>query len=667
MTKFLESLDLWILIYCGVLFAVALGFSARAWFAAARIVRGTRELTAALEPGGTATADERRDGRPRERIESIELAAAKLAPLAAGWWERLDAALTSYGPDARNRGWFLGASAGEILDEDVVIHRHYDGAFYAGVPGLLTSLGLLGTFIAILIGLGSLWLDGEVVKGVPGLVGSLSGKFTTSVVALALSAIFSVFEALAVQARMRQARETMLGRVHAVLPRLTTARVLVDLQAEGVKQTRALANISADLVDKMAAAFSERVAPTFAAGLSEQMAGRLTQELVPALDRVTTTMGNVSDAVLRLETNKQDSMVGEIRGLTESLQQSLSTSLADMGSQFRDALRSSTNEEFTGLARTLQESAGVLGQMNTSFATMQATLGALIEESRTTTSSQMAQGAARAEQLNALMEGLLVRLNESASQQANQVQSVLTNAVSNLADRVNTLSTEMATTVSQASAQSQAAAAESLRAASDWSARSDQRLGDLLSMLEGKVADFDKAGAALISAQRVLESTLGKSAEGLQAMQQAASQVRSYSEALGGLQARLGDAQNAQAQVTVATTQAVEALKLMSQRHEALLSQYDTTLTHAEAVMGGLDDRLRRVLETILEKVQQYNIGVAKNFQEIVSHMNTTMPQMGEVLSGAAMELRDQVDELTGVIAKATRGLDGNGNGTNKR
>jgi hypothetical protein len=660
MMKFLDSLDPWILVYCQVLLGVAIGFAVKAWLAAAKIVRATGELKSAIDSGDSAPVGERRDGRPRDKIELIELKTAKLSPLATTWWDRLDGALTSYGPDTRNRGWFLSAPAGEILDEDFVIHRHYDGGFYASVPGLLTSMGLLGTFIAILIGLGSLTLEGEVVKGVPGLVGSLSGKFTTSVVALALSAIFSVYEALVVQARMRQARETLLGRVHAVLPRLTTARVLVDLQSESVKQTRALANISADLVDKMAAAFSERVAPTLAAGLSEQMAGRLTQELVPALDRVTSTMGNVGDAVLRLETNKQDSMVGEIRGLTESLKQSLSTSLADMGSQFRDALRSSTNDEFTGLARVLQDSASMLTLMNTSFASMQTALGALIEESRTTTSSQMAEGVARAERINALMEGLLVRLNESASQQATQVQSVLTNAVAGLADRVNALSTEMADKVSQASAQSQAAAAESFRAASDWSARSDKRLADLLDMLQARVADFDKAGAALISAQRVLESTLAKSNEGLQAMQQAASQVRNYSEGLGGLQARLGDAQSAQAQVTVATNQAVESLKLMSQRHEALLSQYDTTLTHAESVMGGLDDRLRRVLDTILEKVQQYNVGVSKNFQEIVRHMNTTMPQMGEVLSGAAMDLRDQVDELTGVIAKATRSIESN-------
>jgi hypothetical protein len=364
-------------------------------------------------------------------------------------------------------------------------------------------------------------------------------------------------------------------------------------------------------------------------------------------------MSQVGDAVQRLEVNKQDSVVGEIRGLTESLERSLAASLSDMGAQFRDALRTSTNDEFAGLARALQDSAGVLGQMNTSFASMQASLGSLIEESRTTTSTQMAQGAARAEQLNHLVEGLLVRLNESANQQATQVQTVLTRVISDLADRVSTLSTDMATQVTQASAQSQAAAAESLRAAGDWSARSDRRLSELLAILEGKVADFDKAGAALVSAQRVLESTLGRSAEGLQAMQQAAAEVRTYSTGLAGLQSRLGDAQNAQAQVTVATRQAVEALGTMTQRHEELLSQYDSTFTHAQAVFGGLDERLRRVLETILEKVQQYNIGVEKNFQVIVGHMNTTMPQMGEVLAGAAMELRDQVDELTGVLATA--------------
>jgi hypothetical protein len=653
MLHFLRGLDLWIQIYCGLLFLVTVYFAARAWYSAGRVRKAAEHLIKVLDVAKPATPDERRDGRHRDQIEAIEAAAAKLSALPSSWWERLDAALTPYGADPRNRGWFLGTSAGDILDEDVVIHRHYDGSFYGSVPGLLTSLGLLGTFVAILKGLGSLWLDGEVIKGVPGLVSSLSGKFTTSVVALGLSAAFAVFEALAVQARMREARERLLGRVHAILPRLTTARVLVDLQAESVKQSRALANISSDFVDKLAATFSEQVAPSFAAGISSELAGKLSEELVPTLDRVAGTMSQVGDAVQRLEVNKQDSVVGEIRGLTESLERSLAASLSDMGAQFRDALRTSTNDEFAGLARALQDSAGVLGQMNTSFASMQASLGSLIEESRTTTSTQMAQGAARAEQLNHLVEGLLVRLNESANQQATQVQTVLTRVISDLADRVSTLSTDMATQVTQASAQSQAAAAESLRAAGDWSARSDRRLSELLAILEGKVADFDKAGAALVSAQRVLESTLGRSAEGLQAMQQAAAEVRTYSTGLAGLQSRLGDAQNAQAQVTVATRQAVEALGTMTQRHEELLSQYDTTFTHAQAVFGGLDERLRRVLEIILEKVQQYNIGVEKNFQVIVGHMNTTMPQMGEVLAGAAMELRDQVDELTGVLATA--------------
>lgn len=652
---FLIGLDRWIQIYCVVLMLLALGLAVYAWTQSRKVKNATRELSALLARHKNSTAEQRASGRRLDEVESLRLQAEKLGPIAADWWGRLDSALVSYGPDSRNRGWFLSANPGEVLDEELVIHRHYDSNFFAGVPGLLTSLGLLGTFVAILKGLSGLYLDGEVIKGVPVLVGSLSGKFTTSVIALFMSAVYTLFEGLGMQAGMRNAREQLLGRVRDVLPRLTTSHVLVDLQTESLKQSRSLSNISSDLVDKVAGLFAEQfrvqVVPTLASGVSDSMSTRLTTELVPVLNQVGAGMIQVSEAIQRLEATKQDSVVGELRGLTTSLQQSLTDSLSNIGARFSEALRGSTRDEFSGLARTIQESGQVLGSMNESFTAMQSALRALIEESRQTTSSQLSKSAERAEQLNQLVEGLLVRLNETASNNATHVSAVLTQVVTELSDRVTALSNDLTTKVAEATNKSQAVAAESVRQAGEWSARSDQKLTELLAALEGKVADFDKASAALMGAHRFVEATLAQSGDGLRAMKEAANEVRTYSATLGGLQQKIALAHQAQADVSVATQRAISELGGMSERHEILLARYDGTFERAKAVFDGLDGRLRNVLEIILEKVQQYNTGVERNFQAIVQHVNATMPQMGEVLAGAALELREQVDELTEVLA----------------
>jgi hypothetical protein len=650
MLAFLRGLDLWVQIYCAVIFVLFSIFIALAWWSA-RNVRSSAESLRALLHKAKMPVAERRTGRPLELVERIRTDAAKLPNAPASWWGRLDAALSPYGAgESRARGWFLTAPAGEILDEDVVIHRHYDGGFYGSVPGLLTSLGLLGTFIAILVGLRGLQPEGDIIRGVPGLVGSLSGKFTTSVVALGLSAFFTLIESLAFQARMRRARERLLGAVHDSLPALSTSQVLLDVYSENAKQSRSLANISSDVVDRFAAVFRNDLAPQFAAGLSAGVATELTQGLGPAIGSMIETMKQVGEAVQRLESTKQESVVGEIKGLTTSLEQSLRTALAEMGERFREALTGSAHNELDGVSRMLNDSASVLGQMNSSFSAMQTSLTQLIEESRRTTSNQMTAGAQHAEQLSQLVEGLLVRLNESAASNASHVNNVLTQVVSDLSERVTKLSSELTSQVAAATAQTQEAAAESLRVAGDWSARSDRRLIEVLTALEAKVADFDKASLALVQAQRVLESTLGQSTAGLRAMQEAAGEVRAYSTSLAGLQAKITDAQNAHTRVATTTQTSIEQLKEMSERHDGLLARYDTTFVHAERVFQGLDERLRRVLETILEKVQQYNVGVERNFNAIVTHVNTTMPQMGEVLAGAAVELREQVEELTEVL-----------------
>lgn len=66
--------------------------------------------------------------------------------------------------------------------------------FYQQLPSVLTGIGLMFTFLAILIGLSKLHADGSQIEGIQGLINGLAGKFVTSVVGLACANGFMILE-----------------------------------------------------------------------------------------------------------------------------------------------------------------------------------------------------------------------------------------------------------------------------------------------------------------------------------------------------------------------------------------------------------------------------------------------------------------------------------------
>lgn len=66
--------------------------------------------------------------------------------------------------------------------------------FYQQLPSFLIGVGLMFTFLAILIGLSRLHADGSQIEGIQGLINGLAGKFVTSVVGLACANSFLILE-----------------------------------------------------------------------------------------------------------------------------------------------------------------------------------------------------------------------------------------------------------------------------------------------------------------------------------------------------------------------------------------------------------------------------------------------------------------------------------------
>jgi hypothetical protein len=470
LSAFFQRLDLWVLIWCAFLVLIFIGAVISMAVQSRVVGNSIRRATKAFDSLKPDRSEERRFGRSMDAFERLQTAAETLAPEHAHWWARIDDALEKYENPEGLEGYFVTCPLDDLVTtEDLT--RGYNWAAYHTLPGVLTSLGLLGTFIAILVGLSGLRMDPSAgtVTGLDRLISNLSGKFLTSIIALGLSVIFLVVELIWVQPRLRAERQRLVSTLNRVLPYLSPSRLLLDLQRQSVKQSSALGNISADVVDKFANIFREDLAPRFAAGISSSMASQLQTEMGPTFDALRGTMEELTSTVRGLEESKQESVVGELHGLLGSLEQSLRDTLGDMGRQFQAALSGSTKDEFGALADVIKGSASVVEQMNTNFTVLQSTLQGVVDEARSTTSTQMRAGSEQTERLNTLVEGLMVRLNDTASQNYQQLTGTLTAVVSDLSARVTSLSEDLVKTVGSATAHSQQAAAETMKQAGDWS------------------------------------------------------------------------------------------------------------------------------------------------------------------------------------------------------
>jgi hypothetical protein len=127
-----------------------------------------------------------------------------------------------YTPEALDHSF----SKQRLLDENV------QGAFFSSLPGILTGLGLLMTFVAILDGLSHVSVTATMdVKGIGGLINGLSGKFVSSVTAVTCAVLFVFVERIA-YARPHAAYLTLLSKLGPRFRRKSTEYLLYQIQSQ---------------------------------------------------------------------------------------------------------------------------------------------------------------------------------------------------------------------------------------------------------------------------------------------------------------------------------------------------------------------------------------------------------------------------------------------------
>jgi DNA repair exonuclease SbcCD ATPase subunit len=256
-----------------------------------------------------------------------------------------------------------------------------------------------------------------------------------------------------------------------------------------------------------------------------------------------------------------------------------------------------------------------------------------------------------------LMEGLMTRLNESAQQNVQGVAGALTAVVNDLSSKVTTLSEDLVRTMGDATAQSQRAAGTVVESAAEWSRETTAKLERLLESVGAKSQDFEKASSTMLAAQGMLKETLQENQRALASLAAAASQVKTYSEALAGAGRSLEALQQTNVQISTRSAEGVAQLRAAAEKHQAFLEQYRSVFQQSEAAFGQLDQRIAGILEVILKRMGEYNASVENNFREIAKVTNSYVPKMADAFQNQIGALGEQVEDLVEVIEGANRRL----------
>ena len=238
------------------------------------------------------------------------------SPTLSNAWNSYAATMVVRSSGSGGEQLWASESAAATFTDSAIWERRVNRAFYNSLPGVVTSTGLLFTFLAILIALVDVRIDTQTnqIAGLPLLIEGLSGKFVSSIAALLSATIFLLVEK-SLTHRLSKGRLRLAASIDALVPRLSSTRVLAEVQRE--------INVMAELAGVAIKSSTEQ----FELSKTQVKASTLVLRQF---------MGQMNDTAGSSMTHMAATLTGVVRDLSERMD--------DLGTQMAAALQKSAEQ-----------------------------------------------------------------------------------------------------------------------------------------------------------------------------------------------------------------------------------------------------------------------------------------------------------------------------------
>lgn len=546
------------------------------------------------------------------------------------------------------------ATASTFFSESILVDTPLRSEFFKHLPGILTGLGIIGTFTGLILGLHGFQVsdDANAVRQSLGtLLQAVGGAFMVSASAIVLAMLVTAVEKGFLTRRYADV-ERLCARIDGLyqsgvgedyLSDLVTASKTSATQAQHIKDALVtdLKSILTELTERQMAGLTLSNQQ-----LGQQISSAVTDTLKAPLDGISDAVKQVAsqqgDAVNRLLTDvlasfagRMESMFGgQLGGMNELLTQTAAT-MKGTAQQF-EALAARIEQAGTGATDKMADRMeSLLTTLSERQAESNAQMTAFVEQMRKMVADGTSQNAE-------LMQGTFSELSEITREMMLQLQQQTRSASQEMQGSARALVEDMQTTLEQ---QQRLAS----QMAEQHAARMNGAVDSLNANAEKMAETLERRTAAasddLKTSTREMAIKLEDALERQQALM-----AHSASQQNDRLQATMAELARMTGQLAKDLhAQASQSQQDQQTHSRAMAEQLQASLQGQQKQMQALTESVRAAADTMQQAVTRMRTGIDDNI--------TRLGGSAERLDGSASKLASQMQAMASAASSVETGI----------
>jgi len=647
-------------IVAALMLLISIGFFIKFVIPALRL---SRELDASIAALRHIRA--RLEGKVVElrEIESKAMAAPGLAHL----WSEYAKTLHPQREDGENGQsrivrWRATALADNFFSEQAVVDLRLKTEYYKHLPGILTGLGIIGTFLGLIVGLRKFKIPAEIKDvqiPLEQLIQSVGHAFYVSAAAIMLAMLFTWVEKSLVAARYRQVEalrelvDSMFkgGAGEEYLERLVVAAETSATQAAHIKNA-----LVADLKEILTTLATQQIEAQARHNgqMSADVGKAISQALAPPMDAITKAVqgvgANQGEAVNKMLTDvlagfsaqMRDMFGGQMQGMSNLLRETsesmratalqfgqLAANMDAAGTNTVDAMGEKLGKALDGMEARQQA-------MNAQMAAFVEQIRTLVGESQTESSRKLQEALASVGDHVAGVVAGLRRQAEASHEAEGQRQERFESATG---AAIGSLSEQMERLLGQS--------VETNKSLQDTVARlagaTDKAIAGMNSGAETlyvAASDFAKAGQGV-------SDTMKASTAAVEAIKGASGQLTLATDGARSLFADYGKTRDTFALMVTELKQTVENAKREASMTSEIISKIEAAATQLSAAQRESEEYLRSVSDVLVKAHDSFAENIERTMREGNRAFQGELSTAVQLLSGAIKNLGDTIDDFS--------------------
>lgn len=535
------------------------------------------------------------------------------------------------------------AMAEVFFSEQALVETPLKTAFYKHLPGILTGLGIIGTFSGLINGLSGFDIGvgpEEIKTSLKLLIRGVGHAFNVSAIAIGLAMLTTWWTNRELTLRYRQVERLCqlidsffdAGAGEEYLERLVEASETSATQATQLKDALVtdLKEILTELTERQIREMSSGIGQSFADSLREPM-----ERISKAVEGVGANQGDavnrmLTDVLSDFSARMEKMFGGQLSGMSELLEKTAQAMQVSASSFDKLAANISTagQNATEAMAERLNHA---ITSMEARQSVLNKQMGEFVEQIRESVSQSQSESAQKLQETLGKLGEQVAGVIGQIQDQSRENSTAQASATSNLSNHVETLIAQLVKTSGDLQT--------SVSALSSATTSSIERMNSGAEVLAIAADDFAKAGQSVAGTMNATADATGKIQSSAQSLSSATASVQQmfadYQRTSDALAAMLADLKST---VETAKKEAGLTTQLVSQLKAAA-----DQLGHAQQLA---DSYLQGINKVLTESHQSFANEITNTLRQGNAQFQQELSQAVGLLRNGIQELGDTLDDL---------------------